>query len=114
MILYRTVDSPIGPLTLAGRGPILTQLRMVNQTAGPNRAQWVSDDRAFPDVVEQLEAYFAGQRTTFDIQLELRGSQFQRQVWEALLTIPYGETSGESPILSPPGSRVGFCCSGFS
>jgi len=113
VILYRTVDSPIGPLTLAGRGPILTQLRMVNQTAGPNRAQWVSDDRAFPDVVEQLEAYFAGQRTTFDIQLELRGSQFQRQVWEALLTIPYGETRSYGEIaeqIGAPGAAraVGF------
>lgn len=73
MILYRTVDSPIGPLTLAGRGPVLTHLRMVDQTAEPSRAEWVSDGRAFPDAVEQLEAYFAGQRTTFDLQLELRG-----------------------------------------
>ncbi|MDA3664787.1 methylated-DNA--[protein]-cysteine S-methyltransferase [Mycobacterium xenopi] len=113
MILYRTVDSPIGPLTLAGRGPVLTHLRMVDQTAEPSRAEWVSDGRAFPDAVEQLEAYFAGQRTTFDLQLELRGSQFQRQVWEALLTIPYGETRSYGDIaeqIGAPGAAraVGF------
>ncbi|MDA3642374.1 methylated-DNA--[protein]-cysteine S-methyltransferase [Mycobacterium xenopi] len=63
--------------------------------------------------VEQLEACFAGQRTTFDLQLELRGSQFQRQVWEALLTIPYGETRSHGEIaeqIGAPGAAraVGF------
>ncbi|EUA75404.1 6-O-methylguanine DNA methyltransferase, DNA binding domain protein [Mycobacterium xenopi 4042] len=54
--------------------------------------------------VEQLEACFAGQRTTFDLQLELRGSQFQRQVWEALLTIPYGETRSHGEIAEQIGA----------
>ncbi|MDT5320360.1 MAG: methylated-DNA-[protein]-cysteine S-methyltransferase, partial [Mycobacterium sp.] len=56
MIHYRTIDSPIGPLALAGRGQLLTNLRMVNQTYEPNRTNWVPDDRAFPDAVQQLEA----------------------------------------------------------
>jgi methylated-DNA-[protein]-cysteine S-methyltransferase len=92
MIHYRTIDSPIGPLALAGRGRVLTNLRMVHQTHEPNRAGWVPDDRAFPEVVDQLEAYFAGGRTDFDLELGLAGSEFQRRVWQALLTIPYGET----------------------
>jgi methylated-DNA-[protein]-cysteine S-methyltransferase len=113
MIRYRTLDSPIGPLTLAGHGPVLTHLRMVDQTVGPRRAEWVADDRAFPDAVEQLEAYFAGQRTAFDLQLDLRGSKFQLQVWEALLTIPYGETRSYGEIaeqIGAPGAAraVGF------
>ena len=92
MIHYRTVDSPIGALALAGRGRALTNLRMLNQTYEPDRSDWVRDYRAFPDAVDQLEAYFAGKRTDFDVELNLVGSEFQRRVWQALLTIPYGET----------------------
>ncbi len=92
MIRFRTIDSPIGPLALAGQGSVLTHLRMLNQTYEPNRSDWVADDRAFPDVVGQLEAYFAGERSDFDLDLYLAGSEFQRRVWRALLTIPYGET----------------------
>ncbi|BBY05055.1 methylated-DNA--[protein]-cysteine S-methyltransferase [Mycobacterium noviomagense] len=104
MIRYRTIDSPTGPLTLAGQGSVLTHLRMVDQTYEPSRADWVVDDRAFPNAVEQLQAYFAGQRTAFDLQLDLRGSQFQRRVWEALLTIPYGETRSYGEIAEQIGA----------
>jgi methylated-DNA-[protein]-cysteine S-methyltransferase len=104
MIHYRTIDSPIGPLALAGRGQLLTNLRMVDQTYEPNRADWVPDDRAFPDAVEQLKAYFAGERTDFDLELSLAGSEFQRRVWQALLTIPYGETRSYGEIAEQIGA----------
>jgi methylated-DNA-[protein]-cysteine S-methyltransferase len=104
MIHYRTIDSPIGPLALAGRGQVLTNLRMVDQTYEPDRTNWVPDDRAFPDAVEQLEAYFAGERTDFDLELSLAGSEFQRRVWQALLTIPYGETRSYGEIAEQIGA----------
>jgi len=104
MIHYRTIDSPIGPLALAGRGQLLTNLRMVNQTYEPNRTNWVPDDRAFPDAVQQLEAYFACERTDFDLELSLAGSEFQRRVWQALLTIPYGETRSYGEIAEQIGA----------
>jgi methylated-DNA-[protein]-cysteine S-methyltransferase len=104
MIHYRTIDSPIGPLALAGRGQVLTNLRMVDQTYEPDRTTWVPDDRAFPDAVEQLEAYFAGERTDFDLELSLAGSEFQRRVWQALLTIPYGETRSYGEIAEQIGA----------
>lgn len=104
MIHYRTIDSPIGPLALAGRGRVLTNLRMVDQTYEPNRNDWVPDDRAFPDAVEQLEAYFAGERTDFDLELSLAGSEFQRRVWQALLTIPYGETRSYGQVAEQVGA----------
>jgi methylated-DNA-[protein]-cysteine S-methyltransferase len=104
MIHYRTIDSPIGPLALAGRGQLLTNLRMVNQTYEPNRTNWVPDDRAFPDAVQQLEAYFAGERTDFDLELSLAGSEFQLRVWQALLTIPYGETRSYGEIAEQIGA----------
>jgi len=104
MIHYRTIDSPIGPLALAGRGRVLTNLRMVDQTYEPNRNDWVPDDRAFPDAVEQLEAYLAGERNDFDLELSLAGSEFQRRVWQALLTIPYGETRSYGQVAEQVGA----------
>jgi methylated-DNA-[protein]-cysteine S-methyltransferase len=104
LLQSRTIDSPIGPLALAGRGQVLTNLRMVDQTYEPDRTNWVPDDRAFPDAVEQLEAYFAGERTDFDLELSLAGSEFQRRVWQALLTIPYGETRSYGEIAEQIGA----------
>ncbi|MBO0677900.1 methylated-DNA--[protein]-cysteine S-methyltransferase [Mycolicibacterium sp. S2-37] len=98
VLQFRTVDSPVGPLTLAGRDGRLMHLRMVDQTYEPSRADWVSDDSAFPQAVEQLAEYFSGQRTVFDLELDLVGTAFQRRVWEALLTIPYGETRSYGQI----------------
>jgi methylated-DNA-[protein]-cysteine S-methyltransferase len=90
---FRTMDSPVGVLTLAGRDGVLTHLRMDDQRHPPSgRADWEPDDGAYADVVEQLEAYFAGDRTEFELELRLEGTPFQREVWSALLEIPYGET----------------------
>ncbi|MGH3958787.1 methylated-DNA--[protein]-cysteine S-methyltransferase [Mycobacterium sp.] len=104
MIRYCTIDSPIGPLTLAGRGNVLTNLRMADQTHEPNRADWVSDDRAFPEAVDQLGAYFTEERTDFDVELSMTGTEFQRRVWHALRTIPYGETRSYGEIAEQIGA----------
>ncbi|GBE68268.1 methylated-DNA--protein-cysteine methyltransferase [Mycobacterium sp. MFM001] len=104
MIHYRTIDSPIGPLTLAGRGDVLTNLRMIDQTYEPDRAGWALDEAAFPDAVDQLEAYFAGERTEFDLELDMAGTEFQRRVWQALTTIPYGETRSYGEIAAQIGA----------
>ncbi|GBG39782.1 methylated-DNA--[protein]-cysteine S-methyltransferase [Mycobacterium montefiorense] len=104
MIAYRTIDSPIGLLTLAGRGSVLTNLRMVDQTYEPSRAGWSPDPGAFDKAVDQLLAYFAGELTSFDVELDLRGTEFQRRVWKALLTIPYGETRSYGEIAEQIGA----------
>jgi methylated-DNA-[protein]-cysteine S-methyltransferase len=97
-IRFRTVDSPVGLLTLAGRDDRLMHLRMVDQTYEPSREGWECDPTAFSDAVEQLDAYFAGDLMTFDLDLDLNGTAFQRRVWEALTTIPYGETRSYGEI----------------
>jgi methylated-DNA-[protein]-cysteine S-methyltransferase len=104
MIHYRTIESPIGLLTLAGRGSVLTNLRMVDQTYEPSRANWSVDDEAFADAVDQLNAYFAGGLTEFDIELDMRGTEFQQRVWKALLTIPYGQTRSYGAIAEQVGA----------
>jgi methylated-DNA-[protein]-cysteine S-methyltransferase len=114
MTRYRMIDSPIGPLTLAGDGPVLTNLRMVDQTYAPDSADWELDDRAFPDAVEQLDAYFAGELRDFDLRLEMSGTEFQRRVWNALQTIPYGETRSYGEIAEQIGSPNAFRAVGLA
>ena len=90
----RKVSSPVGVLTLAGgEDGSLTNLSMEEQSHPPaDMDMWVDDPRAFQDAADQLEAYFSGELTTFDVPLLLAGSPFQLRVWEGLRTIPYGET----------------------
>lgn len=111
---FRCVDSPVGLLTLAGVDGRLEHLRMEEQTYEPNRAGWQIDDSAFPDAVEQLTAYFAGTLTEFDLDLHFRGTPFQRRVWEALLTIPYGETRTYGEIALQVGSPTAFRAVGLA
>jgi methylated-DNA-[protein]-cysteine S-methyltransferase len=102
---YRIVGSPIGPLTLAGNGSTLMHLRMVDQTHEPDRAGWEpAEPDAFADVVTQLDEYFAGTLTEFDVDLKSDGTEFQRRVWAALQTIPYGETRSYGQIAEQIGS----------
>jgi methylated-DNA-[protein]-cysteine S-methyltransferase len=92
-VIYTTVESPIGELLLLGDGEVLRGLYM---QAGRRpiriRAAWERDDSAFPEAREQLAQYFAGERTSFDLPMQLDGSVFQRTVWHALTEIPYGQT----------------------
>ncbi|MHA0288375.1 methylated-DNA--[protein]-cysteine S-methyltransferase [Mycobacterium sp. C3-094] len=101
---YRTVESPIGVLTLAGVGMRLRHVRMVDQTYEPNRDGWERRDDAFADVVQQLDEYFGGERQEFDVELDLVGTEFQRTVWAALQTIPYGETRSYGEIAAQIGA----------
>ena len=107
---FRTMDSPVGTLTLAGSGGRLRHLRMVEQTYEPSHDGWEVHDEHFGDAVAQLEAYFAGELLDFDPDLDLVGTEFQRKVWAALLSIPYGETRSYGQIAlqigSPGASRA--------
>jgi methylated-DNA-[protein]-cysteine S-methyltransferase len=97
-VQYRMMDSPVGLLTVAGRSGRLQHLRMVDQTYEPDRAGWHRDDAAFADAVTQLDEYFRGERQAFELELDLGGTGFQRRVWAALLTIPYGQTRSYGEI----------------
>ena len=100
--VYDTVKSPLGPLLLMGDGAALTGLRM--ESAAP--LGWSRDRAAFTEVAAQLDAYFAGERTDFDVALAPRGTEFQRRVWAALLEIPYGETRTYGELAAALGSRT--------
>lgn len=111
---YRTMDSPVGLLTLAGRDGKLMHLRMVDQTYEPSREGWEADDTAFGEAVEQLSEYFVGERTEFDLELDMMGTQFQRRVWQALQSIPYGETCSYGEIARQIGSPSAFRAVGLA
>jgi methylated-DNA-[protein]-cysteine S-methyltransferase len=89
----RTVDSPIGLITLGGTNDVLTQLVMHEQRHGPrDQDEWPHDPNAFGNVVDQLKAYWEGDLRDFDVDISLEGTDFQRRVWKGLRDIPYGET----------------------
>jgi len=104
MARYRCVPSPVGPLTLAGEAATLTHLLMADQRHGPDRSGWKYDAGAFGDVAEQLDAYFAGALTDFDVEVRLLGTEFQRRVWAALRKIPYGQTRSYGQIAEEIGA----------
>jgi O-6-methylguanine DNA methyltransferase len=85
------VDSPVGPLTLVAEDDALAGLYMADQRHRPV-LEHPRDDSLLPSVKEQLNAYWAGDLTEFDLPLAMAGTPFQQQVWVALATIPYGET----------------------
>jgi O-6-methylguanine DNA methyltransferase len=94
-VAHSVVDSPCGPLTMVARDGALAGLYMVAQrhrppleTFGPR----ADDLPVFALTSAQLDAYFAGERTTFDLDLSMKGTPFQQRVWQALRDIPYGET----------------------
>jgi methylated-DNA-[protein]-cysteine S-methyltransferase len=96
MSIYLTQDSPIGELLLVGEpagGVTLTSVSVTGQRHAPQpRPDWQLDPGAFADVTRQLEAYFAGELTVFDLDLAPRGTPFQQRIWQALDSVPYGTT----------------------
>ncbi|MBO0839292.1 MAG: methylated-DNA--[protein]-cysteine S-methyltransferase [Sciscionella sp.] len=90
---HTVIDSPIGKLTLIAKDGTLSGLLMQQWRHRPADETLGERDHApFADVIEQLNAYFAGKLRTFNLPLDLGGTEFQRTVWSALTEIPYGET----------------------
>ena len=91
--MHTTIDSPIGPLTLVSTDGALSGVYLHEQRHRPADETFGEPDaRPFTAVIAQLEEYFDGDRTDFDLPLSLRGTPFQRSVWNELTKIPYGET----------------------
>ncbi|WP_026414498.1 methylated-DNA--[protein]-cysteine S-methyltransferase [Actinomadura oligospora] len=100
MTVYTTIDSPLGELLLVGEesptavdGTALTSLSVPGQRNGAViQNGWIRKPEAFTHIAAQLDAYFAGELTRFDIEYTTGGSDFQRRVWAALDDIPFGAT----------------------
>jgi methylated-DNA-[protein]-cysteine S-methyltransferase len=86
-------------LLLVGDGEALHRLHMLD---GPHPIAidegWERSEHAFVEAKDQLTQYFARERTNFTLTLEMRGTAFQRSVWNALQEIPYGQTTSYGEI----------------
>ncbi|MEU0686259.1 methylated-DNA--[protein]-cysteine S-methyltransferase [Streptomyces uncialis] len=90
---HTLIDSPYGPLTLVAADGILCGVYMTDQRHRPPEESFGDRDPGpFTETARQLDAYFAGELTDFDLPFSLDGTPFQRSVWEQLLRIPFGET----------------------
>ncbi|MFD4946425.1 methylated-DNA--[protein]-cysteine S-methyltransferase [Streptomyces sp. NPDC058239] len=118
MTMYATVDSPLGELLLVGEeatgtdGEVaLASLSLPGQKgAAVVQDGWVHAPEAFAGIAAQLREYFEGRLTRFDIAYaDGLGTDFQRRVWAALDTVPYGETVSYGQIaerIGTPGAGV--------
>ncbi|WP_439517318.1 methylated-DNA--[protein]-cysteine S-methyltransferase [Hydrogenophaga sp.] len=89
-------QAPMGPMILAATSRGLSGVWFEGQRHAPDPSAWQRADDAplLVQAQEQLTAYFAGRRTTFDLPLDLqRGTAFQQRVWQALLQIAAGRTT---------------------
>jgi O-6-methylguanine DNA methyltransferase len=127
--LYSTIlASPVGPLFLATSGKGLVALEFDarlpgQQTIRPNPRDLRSEsgavrfeisDRRLSPYQRELEEYFAGNRRQFSFPLDLRGTKFQLECWQALLEIPYGETRTYADIARAVGRPQGFRAVGMA
>lgn len=104
--VYKTLLSPVGRLTLVARDTKLAAILWENDRPGRVRLAPMREDTQHPTLrqtEQQLTEYFAGHREHFDLPLDFVGTAFQKQVWQALLTIPYGQTRSYRDIAAQIG-----------
>ena len=110
---YKKIDSPVGELKLVASDKGVAAILWENDNPdrvplGPLMVE--SENPILRETERQLGAYFAGKLQTFTVPLDFKGTAFQRRVWEALLTIPFGETRSYGEIArqigNPSASRA--------
>jgi methylated-DNA-[protein]-cysteine S-methyltransferase len=92
-ITHTMMDSPLGELTLVGANGALAGVYFAGQRNRPRPGRLGRLAPAgFAEPVRQLGEYFAGQRTAFELDLDLHGDEFDRRVWALVAAIGYGQT----------------------
>ena len=92
---YKTMKSPIGELKLVASDTGLAAILWEDDDPSRVRLRPLSQSKTHPVLLEterQLNEYFFGKRKSFSLELDFQGTPFQKLVWAALLTIPFGET----------------------
>ncbi len=98
---FKTMDSEVGKLTLVATDKGLAAILWENDNPRRVRLNPVSENKNHPVLQEtekQLNEYFEGKRKVFSIKLDAKGTAFQTKVWQALRTIPFGETRSYGQI----------------
>lgn len=108
--LWGVIDTPVGPLAAAldGAG------RLTHLGLSQRERDWIAanggerDDRAVAPIARQLAEYFSGKRRRFELPLAANGTPFQKQVWAALLKIPFGKTTTYAALAEKVGRPGAF------
>jgi methylated-DNA-[protein]-cysteine S-methyltransferase len=104
---YKKINSPVGKLKLVASEEGLAAILWQNDR--PERVplgEMVEEPehKVFVKTEKQLTEYFAGERREFDLPLDMRGTPFQKEVWDALLGIPFGETKSYGDLAKQLGN----------
>lgn len=108
---YKKIDSPVGTLTLVASDEGLTAILWENDDPDRVRLGPLAEDpdnRFLVEAERQLGDYFSGRREAFTVPLDFKGTAFQKSVWQALLTIPFGETRSYGEIARQIGKPTAF------
>jgi methylated-DNA-[protein]-cysteine S-methyltransferase len=104
---HTVIESPLGPLTLVNTDGVLSGVFMERRWPRPDRAAFgPKSDEGFEEATKQLNEYFAGERTDFTLPHTAEGDQFDKQVWQELMQIPYGETRSYGQVAETLGDRT--------
>jgi methylated-DNA-[protein]-cysteine S-methyltransferase len=95
-----TYMSPVGPLRLRADDDALVELSFADRAGERD-----DDSPVLAATRRQLDEYFAGERTAFDVPLRMDGSPWEKRVWDALLSIGYGETTSYGAIAAQLDAR---------
>ncbi len=104
---YKTMKSPVGQLKLVGNDDGLAAILWEDDNPNRIRLGNVIENKIHPTLLQteqQLTEYFTGKRKLFSINLNFVGTEFQKKVWQALLTIPFGETRSYGQIAKQIGN----------
>lgn len=109
-VYYTRVGSPVGPLLLAAgeKGLCCLQFDSGKLPRPAADETWIESSDSLKPCIEQLQAYFRGELREFTLELDLRGTPFQKRCWEALLRIPYGSTCSYADLAHEVGSPRAF------
>lgn len=105
--VFKTMQSPVGEIKLVAGDRGLAAILWENDDPKRVRLGPMAEAANHPVLLEaerQLHEYFAGTRKAFSLTLDFVGTEFQKQVWIALLTIPYGETRSYGEIAAQIGN----------
>jgi len=111
-LFFSQVTSPIGPLTL-----VVSEVGVVRVEFGVSTmsgSHLIESREMTAACYTELEEYFAGERRQFTVPLDIRGTEFQKQCWRALLDIPYGQTRSYADIARAVGRPHAFRAVGMA
>ena len=109
------LETPIGPLTVTATKKAVTAIRFGTEVPeGSARCTVAEATPLLRKAAEEIGEYFAGSRRKFTLPLAPEGSPFQQKVWEALRTIPYGETRTYKQIAIQIGHNQSFRAVGMA